>query len=230
MYFADSARLLGLSVFLAMAWLAQGTSHARATPLGKSVSTETALLDAATRLDFTNSTRLSRFGEEIEDISSDRFGDKRMRRGFRELHRLTKQILACQDQNTRADLEHSFRETATALANLARSPMPRKVDFFQTPWFFLKRLSRPVGQGRTPATNLRAENQPDVSRWDPEASTFWRRPLSIASQDLYYGFGRTRFLLENQPICTYAAPKESYGRNPGFEVDCNGTRLKLKFA
>jgi hypothetical protein len=35
--------------------------------------------------------------------------------------------------------------------------------------------------------------------------------------------------LESEPLCEYAGPKESFGRNPGFEIESNGTRLKVKF-
>jgi hypothetical protein len=111
-----------------------------------------------------------------------------------------------------------------------RTPLPQTIDFFETPCLFLKRLSRPVGHGRTVADDLQRSDASDSSRRDPQNSTFWRRPQSIPVQDLYHGFGRTNLLLETDPLCTYAGPKESFGRNPGFSVECGELKLKLKFA
>jgi hypothetical protein len=77
---------------------------------------------------------------------------------------------------------------------------------------------------------LAVNHQADLSRVDPVPSTFWNRPLEISSENLYYAFGRTNLLLPKGVLCTYAGPKESFGRNPGFEVDFQGAPLKLKFA
>ncbi|HLH55669.1 MAG TPA: hypothetical protein VKY92_18865, partial [Verrucomicrobiae bacterium] len=114
--------------------------------------------------------------------------------------------------------------------NLSRSPLPQKVDFFETPLLFLGRLSRPVGRGKTAASNLEASTETDLSLLDPLPGSFWRRPSSISTQDLYHGFGRTHLLLDPESVCTYAGPKESFGRNPGFEIENSGVKLKLKFA
>jgi hypothetical protein len=156
--------------------------------------------------------------------------EKRLHRGLREVRRLTEDLLSCEESREEPRLRTLLLETVMAVNNLRRSPMPEKVDFFQTPWFFLKRLPRPVGVGQTIATSLLAGDGGDLSLSDPEPSTFWRRPSSIACEDLYHGFGRTNLLLGSDPLCTYAAPKESFGRNPGFEVECDGTKMKLKFA
>jgi hypothetical protein len=186
---------------------------------------------AASQLDFANPEELTRFEHSLAaNLEGDRGAQKRANRGLQELYRLSRELEASRNERARPAVEQELRETALALANLARSPVPRHVDFFQTPWFFLKRMSRPVGQGHSPAGNLCAVNERDLSQLDPESSTFWRRPADIASQNLYFGFGRTNLLLQGQPLCTYAGPKESFGRNPGFELDYNGTRLKLKFA
>ncbi|HTL16438.1 MAG TPA: hypothetical protein VL793_04330, partial [Patescibacteria group bacterium] len=157
--------------------------------------------------------------------------NKRLNRGLRELGRITKALLDCTNERDARQLKIYFKETVAALNNLPRPPLPEKMDFFQTPWFFIKRLSRPVGQGRTAASNLEpVKDGADISTANPLPSTFWKRPPDVSTQDLYYGFGRTNFLLAQQAVCVYVAPKESFGRNPGFEIDCSGARLKLKFA
>ena len=162
--------------------------------------------------------------------SIDENEQKRARRGLREIQRLARNLLESSEVSQQRRLRMLLLETVAAVNNLQRPPVPRTIDFFQTPWLFLKRLSRPVGKGRTMADNLVPGLGSDSSLRDPESSTFWRRPASIAGQDLYHGFGRTNLLLESDPLCTYAGPKESFGRNPGFTVECGGLKLKLKFA
>ncbi len=156
--------------------------------------------------------------------------DKRTHRGLNELKRVAKRLQGCDEPAQAAELTRAWRETAIALANLQRSPVPEKVDFFQIPWLFIQRLSRPVGRGRTTPTDLAINHQADLSRVDPVPSTFWHRPSDISSENLYYAFGLTNLLLSERALCTYAGPKESFGRNPGFEVDFQGAPLKLKFA
>ena len=156
--------------------------------------------------------------------------DKRSHRGLKELKRVAKGLRNCDEPAQAAELRRAWRETAVALGNLQRSPLPEKVDFFETPWVFIQRLSRPVGRGRTAAANLATNHQADLSRADPVPSTFWHRPSGISCQNLYYAFGRTNLLLSERDLCIYTGPKESFGRNPGFEVDFQGVPLKLKFA
>jgi hypothetical protein len=91
-------------------------------------------------------------------------------------------------------------------------------------------LRSPVARGLRPATNLEPSPEGlDLSLWDPQPGTFWRRPESIASQDLYHGFGRTALPRIEGQLCDYLAPKTSYGGNPGFDVGCEGWRVKVKF-
>ena len=157
-------------------------------------------------------------------------GKKTERRGLRELQRRTRGLLEGSQLATESELQNQLLETAAAVNNLERPPIPRRVDFFETPFVFLKRFSRPVGQGNAAAANLQPGDSTDLSLLDPQPSSFWTKVRNISGQDLYHGFGRTNFLLPAGSVCTYAGPKESFGRNPGFEVECNGTELKLKFA
>jgi len=155
---------------------------------------------------------------------------KRAERGLREIHHLAHFVLECSDTDEQLHLKALLLETVAAVNNLRQPPLPETIDFFQTPWFFLQRMSRPVGKGRTTASNLQGSDEADLSRLDPKPSSFWSRPAYIGSEDLFHGFGRTNFLMEPGTLCTYAGPKESFGRNPGFDVECDGRKLKLKFA
>lgn len=155
---------------------------------------------------------------------------KQARRGLRELRQLAGALLKCTDKTEQLRLKELLLETAGAVNNLRRPPVPETVDFFQTPFFFLERLSRPVAQGRTGAANLAKSDESDPSRADPTPSLFWVRPANIPAEGLFNGVGRTNLLLQDNAICTYAGAKESFGRNPGFDVDWAGTKLKLKFA
>lgn len=98
------------------------------------------------------------------------------------------------------------------------------------PWLFLQQTHRPVGRGRTPATNLAPGPPADLSRLDPVTSRIWQRPANIPAADVYHGFGRTNAVQLENTVCVYLAPKTSFGLNPGFEVDADGLSIKLKFA
>ena len=117
------------------------------------------------------------------------------------------------------------------MSNERRPPVPSRVDFFQLPWKFANQWHNPVARGRAVAVNLQRDEscEKDPSRPDPQPSTFWRRPQSIRSLDLYAGFARSDLpRLENE-LCTYLGPKTSYGSNPGFEVICGASKVKVKF-
>lgn len=221
---ANTARVCGILLGLVVL---------TATPSGRSATIENGsehdLVGRVLQLNPGHREELVEFDDWVTTALTTRALDKRMHRGLKELKRLATELRACAPAQT-AELCAAWRETAVAMANLQRSPVPEKVDFFQTPWFFITRLNRPVGRGQTAATNLIAHHQTDLSRVDPAPSTFWNRPSGISSQTLYYGFGRTNLLLPDEVLCTYAGPKESFGRNPGFEIDFQGTVLKLKFA
>jgi len=181
------------------------------------------------RLDHFVRLELGEQGNE-HDLPNQRGNEKQFHRGLHEIRRLTKDLLNCEKGREESSLRSLLLETVMAVNNSQRPPIPETIDFFQTPWFFLKRLSRPVGVGHKPAANLVPQDEPDLSRLDPKPSTFWQRPTSIPNADLYHGFNRTNLLMESDRVCTYAAPKESFGRNPGFEVESDRLKLKLKFA
>lgn len=163
------------------------------------------------------------------DLHPDR-NTRRADRGLHEIQSLVKELLQDSHSGRQRQLQAELLETATAVNNRLRPPIPETIDFFQTPLFFLERASRPVGKGCEPATNLQTAPESDRSRLDPEPSFFWTRPANLSNKDLFHGFGRTNLLLKDRPLCLYAGPKESFGRNPGFEIECNGKKLKLKFA
>ncbi len=155
---------------------------------------------------------------------------ERSHRGLKELQRLIGAVRASPSEPQRSEGIALLLETVAALNNDQRPPIPAKVDFLEMPWLFLRQTHRPVGTGRTPATNLAPGPHPDLSRLDPLPSTFWRRPSGISAIDVYHGFGRTSWLHLENVICDYSAPKRSFGLNPGFEVSVSGLSIKVKFA
>jgi len=156
--------------------------------------------------------------------------EKKYRRGLKEIDRLLAATLQNADSRGRNDSVALLLEAVAALNNDQRSPLPRHLDTAQMPWVLASKLYAPVGHGDKPATNLQLGPDNDLSRLEPLPSTFWQRPANIAEQDLYRGFGRTNLLVLGDKLCAYAGPKESYGMNPGFEVECDGVTIKLKFA
>jgi hypothetical protein len=155
---------------------------------------------------------------------------KKYKRGLQEIQRLARAAkTASTPEKRRADLA-SLLEVVAGVNNDQREPVPERVDVVELPWMFLSALHHPVGRGETPAADLQPGPQADLSLRDPMPSTFWQRPTNIAAADLYHGFGRTNLTALGDTVCTYAGPKDSYGTNPGFEVDANGVTVKLKFA
>jgi hypothetical protein len=210
MAFAKPALLLGLTLILVPLDACDAAKASLAAPR----STE-AFLAQLQQLNPTNRETLFQ-AQALLETEPAFSADTRIRRGVKELRRLTKESLASTDPAHAAELSRAWRETAAAMANLERPPVPKTVDFFQTPWFFIKRLNRPVGRGRTEAADVRLYDTTDTSKADPLPSTFWQRPSDLPGKNLYYGFDRTNLLLPEGAICTYAGPKESFGRNPGF--------------
>jgi hypothetical protein len=108
-------------------------------------------------------------------------------------------------------------------------PVPVSIGFLRPPVVFLDYSYNPVGHGQTPASNLERVDGSDLSLLDPLPSTIWERPSDIASQELFYGFGRTQLPDFAGRVWDYARPKTSYGWSPGCEVIGGGLRLKMKF-
>ena len=156
--------------------------------------------------------------------------EKRFRRGLQQLQRLAETAAACSEPAPKNALITSVLETLEAINNSQRPPVPARVDVLQTPWLFQRQFHRPVARGQEPATNLQPGPQEDLSQLNPLPSTFWQAPPPIAKQDLYHGFGRASWWQIQDKLCDYSGPKESYGLNPGFDVDCEGRKFKLKFA
>jgi len=154
--------------------------------------------------------------------------EKHERRGLEEIERLTKSILAKPGPADRQRLELDLIETTFAVNNLQRPEIPKRFDFIMTPLFF-GQFFRPVGVGHKPADNLQPGASEDLSRRDPAPSSFWARPADVAGEDLSIGFGRTAEPDMAGPIWHYYSAKESTGMNPGYEVEADGLRVKLKF-
>jgi hypothetical protein len=153
---------------------------------------------------------------------------KHTRRGLEEIERLTQAALARPSPPERERLEIDLVETVLAVNNLERPTVPRHFDPIMAP-AALRQLLRPIGIGKKPAANLQPGPSDDLSRRDPLPSDFWSPPADVAAEDLYTGFARPGLPRIGEKLCRYAAPKETTGMNPGFEVDCDGDRVKLKF-
>ncbi len=153
---------------------------------------------------------------------------KHTRRGLEEIERLTEAALARPGPEEHAHLALDLMETVLAVNNDERPVVPRHFDVIMTP-VALQQFFRPVGIGKKPAANLQPGPSDDLSRRDPLPSSFWSPPEDIASENLKEGFGRAELPRITEKLCRYAAPKETAGMNPGFEVECGGERVKLKF-
>jgi len=121
-------------------------------------------------------------------------------------------------------------EVMAALRNNYRAPLPEKLGVLYGLKFFTPEWRRNAGAGTKPATNIVAETGANSGKNDPLPSTYWIRPTNLASANLFAGFGRAEQPSIADKMCTYDGPKTSYGTTPGIEVDCEGTRYKIKFA
>lgn len=170
---------------------------------------------------------------ELKDYHHDPRGmiSSRERRGLEELSRLAKEALQADSVEAHVFLVQQIREVQMAMQTNHRSPLPEKVGLltFWSPLF--KNLDRSIGKGTTPARNLSTNDvtETDLSRLEPKPSTFWRPPSHIAGQDLYVGFGRSKLPHFEKMIVTYQSPKTSFGMRPGFEVELDDVRYKVKF-
>jgi hypothetical protein len=173
---------------------------------------------------------LRRLESEIERILSKSENEsKHARRGLKEIGRLVEAALANkQGSLERERFEIDLLETVFAVNNLERPPVPRHVDAIMAP-VVLRHCFRPVGVGKRPAGNLEPGPSGDLSLHDPLPSSIWSCPADVAAEDLYRGFGRTRLPDISGRLYRYVAPKETTGMNPGYEVECGGERIKLKF-
>jgi hypothetical protein len=164
------------------------------------------------------------YSDPVEHIS------KQERRGLKAIRREAAVLMRNPTSSARTKSVAALHELLAAIDNGRRSPAQRNLDTFQVPFVLFGHLRSPVARGHRPATNLEPSHELiDLSLRDPQSGTFWRRPESIASQDLYHGFGRTVVPRIQGQLCDYSAPKTSYGGNPGFDVVHDGWRVKVKF-
>jgi len=170
-------------------------------------------------------TQLKEYFQEPGDILT-----TRNRRGLGEIRRLAGALVETRVPGERERLVRLIEEISVAIHNNGRGPAPGSLDFVEVPWMFWEQWRHPVARGQTTAGNLRRNAGEDLSRCDPQSSTFWRRPASIRDRDLYHGFGRNGLPGFEDGICEYVAPKTSYGTNPGFVVRCGRHEVKVKFA
>jgi hypothetical protein len=202
---------------------------------------ELRLGDERIKFDPTNDAGLKQLEQQVADAlgqlkkqprapnASLQAAAKKFKRGLQQVQRLA-QSAQKGSPDGRANAVALLLEVVMGLNNDQRQPVPERVDVLELPYVFFSALHHPVGHGSTPATDLQPGSRSDLSRLDPLPSTFWQSPRNIATKDLYHGFGRTSMSGIEGKICAYLGPKDSYGMNPGFEVDCDDVTVKLKFA
>ena len=166
--------------------------------------------------------RIDKILEEPDDES------KHAQRGLEEVARLAQDAIVATNPQDRRRVEIDLVETVLAVNNLERPPIPRHFDAVMLPMFF-RQFHRPIGVGVKPAENLAPGPSTDLSLRDPLPSSFWSRPKSIETEDLYNGFGRPSLPSLTNKLCRYREPKETSGMNPGYEVECGNEVVKLKF-
>ena len=154
---------------------------------------------------------------------------KRDARGLNEISRLARQYFQSPPAD-RAALQRKMLEIASAISNNHRSPVPGYVGLPDLPFRAAAALHNPVARGHKRASNIASiEGISDFSAIDPEQSSYWQRPDSISTMDLYAGFGRTELPSFDHCIWNYAGPKKS-GANPGCVLICASQQIKVKFA
>ncbi len=99
--------------------------------------------------------------------------------------------------------------------------------FFRTRHLTLNGVGR--GNAINAAVNLISYDAPDLSLIDPLHSSFWSRPESIATKDLYTPYGRKANPDLADSVCDYASPHKGHGIHPSFEVSWHDSIWKVKF-
>jgi hypothetical protein len=123
-----------------------------------------------------------------------------------------------------------INEIRASLANLREPPVAPTYDFFEVPIAFAARLRSGIGQGSSEATNLRDPASADASKRDPLPSSYWSRPVAIATRNLKFGYARSSAATFEQTVWSYRGPKIGTGLNPGFHAKSGGVKIRIKFA
>lgn len=155
---------------------------------------------------------------------------KKERRGYSEMETIADRVLAGKedrDQGIKRILEIDWAINGD---NNASAIWKNSLDVVAVIGRVRSATLNAVGRGSRehPAANLTAYTG-DLSKIDPKPSSFWSRPDSIASKELYAGFGRTSIPDYSTSVYTYDSPHEGYGGHPGFNVKLNGEKFKVKF-
>ena len=176
-------------------------------------------------------TRLKNHADEILARHTEKKSiSKRDARGLAEIFRLAGQWSTDPLPAEQAGLQQKILEIASAIANNHRPSVPSYVGLLDLPFRAAAAMHNPVARGHKAASNIRSvEGVSDLSGIDPENSTYWARPDSISSANLYAGFGRAEVPSFDQCLWSYAGPKKS-GANAGCDLVCESRRVKVKFA
>lgn len=123
-----------------------------------------------------------------------------------------------------------LQEVLAAIRNASQPPIQPRYDFFAVPFAFASRLRNRIGSEAVSEVSAAHLVLAGPFANDPAESSFWHRPKSIESQDLYHGFGRLSDRNQESLIWEYSGPKLSYGVNAGFEARCGDLKARIKFA
>jgi len=182
--------------------------------------------------------KLARNSDDLKDLPTaelkERFTgevSKYQPRAAATIARLISEISEAPDDAARNRRIMDILEVQASLRQAGEPLVPTHLGMLTPVVFFDQNASKKIARGIQPATNL-ARPIPsggDGGRTDPLPSTFWARPTTIASLDLYAGFSRDRFPHFEETICDYHGPKTSSGTHGGFDVECEGHRYRIKF-
>jgi hypothetical protein len=150
-------------------------------------------------------------------------------RAIATIGRLAQEALQASDAATRVARERDIGEVQASLRNEHTPLVPEQLGVISTWVYFFNNMAGSIGRGNIPAADLPPHSNSDGVRNDPLPSSFWTRPPAISSEDLYAGFGRHELPHLEKSLCKYDAPKVSSGTHAGFDVECGGQRLKIKF-
>ncbi|MBI4924990.1 MAG: hypothetical protein HY843_03615 [Bdellovibrio sp.] len=155
-----------------------------------------------------------------------------IRRGFAFLKDAGKRALISWPNTTHATLLEMAEVLSSLQMNLRN---PNKPAYSLLPETALRILDEAtstnvgtVNDGE--AKNLPSTSERNLSKVDPEDSSFWSAPKNLENKNLTWGFDRTGPLLSGKDICEYDGAKSSYGTHPGFKMKCGDRALRVKFA
>lgn len=111
-------------------------------------------------------------------------------------------------------------EIFAALKNNFRPPLDTEFQIFKLPIEFFKRVYY---------NKVDKQNLSDAAyTQDPAVSSLWKPVAPIKTLDVYTGFGRSDVNDYSDVVCEYDKAKSGWGMNPGFHIECDSKKFKVK--